>query len=1087
MSAFGIGGTNAHVVLQEAPTRPAGPSSTQRPQLVVLSARRIDALDTMAAELADTLETIPGVQLADVAHTLQTGRTAMNRRRAVVADTIPQVVSALRSRRWLDKAEGDAGDDLPVIFMFAGQGGDLRGAGEQLRLRYPAFAATVDYCTDLLRPLCGFDIRAAMAGTGVGPDQQYDLTDTIVAQPALFVLEYALGRLWMDWGVTPTAMIGHSLGEYTAACLAGVLNLEGALSVVAERARLMQHASPGAMLVAALAEQDATAFLADTTGHHVELAAVNGPRNCVLSGPTLDITRAAESLTQQRIPHRMLATRRAFHSQSMDAAAQRVGELVIEQHPRAPHIPYITTLTGDWAAATDITTADHWTRHTREPVRFHRGLQSLAALGAAGYLELGPGDDLSKLSNASGTRAAAVTVSSLTTTGHPQPEDSSILAAAGRLWSHGTRLDLTATTANSEPRRVSLPTYPFDHHRPWTGPPRQQRQPAPAATALTPGSWLYAPGWRCVTTAAHPPRPDAPRWSVHIHPSTAQPNHLLAGADIHAGDRSIHVRAGAGFAHDKVDGFTVDPDNPGDYNDLAAALSRMERIPLHFLLHPPPPAANTPAAVLTPLLHLARAVALKIPADWPDVRLICVTTGAQAVAGETVTAPLHALLTGAITSIAHELPWVQCSCIDLPANPQPSSMHLLATATRTAGLMAIRGGRLFAPTIEPAPADLDNDTIPPMLRPNGVYVITGGLGGIGGTIAHYLARTVQAQLVLVSRRADQPLSPAQQRVVDAIRRAGGSVLLLGADVTRPKDMHRAHTAAAAQFGPVNGIVHAAGIAAAGMLHTDQRAAVHAACTPKVDGTTVLSDEFRTTELDFVTLCSSLVSVIGAPAQAAYTAGNAYLDVLPFAELFPGAAVQTINWDTWREVGMAVDVAMPAELDARRQHSLANGISPQQGAQIFAATLATGQPRMIVATRDPRSSTDQNHPTRNPPRPASEHQPTDEPATPSQRAAPAPDRLAAVEDDLCRLWAQALRLPSIRPDDNVFELGADSLVALQVVATIEEHYARQLSPIICYEAPTARLLARLITNPADDPNALAASEARGRARQRGTGQ
>ena len=485
------------------------------------------------------------------------------------------------------------------------------------------------------------------------------------------------------------------------------------------------------------------------------------------------------------------------------------------------------------------------------------------------------------------------------------------------------------------------------------------------------------------------------------------------------------------------------------------------------------------------VIHLARAIALKFPSDWPGLRLSVVTEGSQAVSDEPVAQPIHALASGACRSIALEVPHLRCGCIDIARSADRSSADQLAQEIldqHAHPLVVLRGARRFVPSLEPL--DLPPDGGPgSVLRPRGTYLVTGGLGGVGAALAQHLAQTVGARLVLVSRRAGEELTAIQQQRVAAMQAAGGAVLLVGGDVASEPDMKRALAAAANRFGPVHGIVHAAGIPAGAMIVTPQAASLEAVLRPKVEGTLVLSRVFRDTPLDFVTLCSSLVSVTGSPAQAGYCAANAFLDVVPYTDLFPGAAVQAINWATWRDVGMAVEIDLPPELEQRRQENLRTGISTADGARIFALALASGCPRVVVSTHDVQS------------RVAGMAMPESSPMTAAAPPVPAPaepakpqrpgDPLRDIEDALCGIWSEALRLPSVRPDDNVFELGADSLVALQVMATIEQRFARELSPIVCYEAPTARLLARLLTSAEDDGDALAQSEARGLRRQRGS--
>lgn len=1060
VSSFAIGGTNAHVILEEALAREGIGADGEGPQLVVLSARRDEALETLASSLADDLDGAADISLGDFAFTLQRGRTAMNRRRAIVCESTAEATSGLRARSWL--GGGEVRDNLPLVYLFPGQGADLLRAGERLQRRYPHFAATIDDCANILLPLCGFDVRAALGGAAVGPNNEFGLGDTIVAQPALFALEYALARLWMEWGPSPVAMIGHSLGEFVAACVSGVLTLEGALAAVVERGRAMQDIPAGAMLVVALEEADLMTVLAETA-IDVHLAAVNGPRNCVVSGTPDAIAAFRELLSERRIASQPLRASRAFHSPMMKAVAERVGRMIEAQRPGTPQIPYVSTLTGDWASTRLVETAQYWASQTLQPVRFYQGLQTLGAIGAAGYLEVGPGDELTRLAKSSGSNSALVNAATLARPGGSD-EERSILTAVGVLWSHGVRIRWAAMPTASQPHRRPLATYPFERRR-WSA-PQLDAAPSPSPTRdehRDIASWLYAPGWRAVAGPGRPRTADSP-CCVVFHDAATPADHLIHNLKM-LGAKVIEVRPDAGSSDSDQHAFTIDPHNASDYAKVLTAVSQLEQIPLRLVQCVSPEeyrgvhAIGKSVGLLQPICHLARAITLKIPSEWPDVRLYCVTTGGQAVGAEVAAQPLHALAAGSIRSIARELPNVRCACIDIDTPAVYATADTLAKTIVNGvdqPLVAIRGERTFVPSMDRL-RWTGEPTIPAILRESGVYVVTGGVGGVGRTLANYLARIVRARLVLVSRRGEDSLSPAQRQRIAEIKAVGGEVLILRGDVASLSDMERVRKVATVRFGHLNGIVHAAGVAAAGMIVSRQDAQIRSACTPKVDGTFILSQAFRGEPLDFVMLCSSLVSVLGAPAQAAFASANSFLDVIPYTELFPGAVVQTINWDRWQDIGMAVDVNMPAKLEHARQESLRHGITPGEGTRIFEFALASGDPQLIVSTRDLFV----------PLQPGVNHTPPGPDVRGSATSARTEERdiatVEALEGSLCRLWADALRLSTVKPDDNVFDLGADSLLALHVVATIEHVLGCELSPVICYEAPTARLLAQLITD------------------------
>ncbi len=480
VSSFGIGGTNAHVVLEQAPQSlvgmrtAGGDRSPSRPwQLLLLSAKSAAALDAATARLAGHLERHPELDLADVAHTLRVGRRTFTHRRAIVCRDRAEAVAALRG---LDPAEvlthaaarGSRAGGRPVAFLFPGQGAQHPGMGAELYREEPVYREALDRCCALFASELGFDLRELLHGDG--PAAAERLLRTEVTQPALFAVEWALAQLWSSWGVKPQAMLGHSIGEYVAACLAGVFTLEEAVTLVAARGRLMGSLPTGAMLAVALPEGAATERVA-AFGGVLALAVVSSPMSSVVAGPEPAVESLREDLAAEGVDCRRLHTSHAFHSPMVEPILPEFGAAVRRVALQPPAIPFLSNLTGTWITAAEATDPDYWVRHLRGTVRFADGLAALVAAGDQVLLEVGPGRTLTTLAAQHPERARIAAVASLRHPRDARPEQACLLTAAARLWLLGATVDWRAFAGEEARRRVPLPTYPFERRRYWVDPP----------------------------------------------------------------------------------------------------------------------------------------------------------------------------------------------------------------------------------------------------------------------------------------------------------------------------------------------------------------------------------------------------------------------------------------------------------------------------------------------------------------------------------------------------------------------------------------------------------------------------------------
>ncbi|MFN8500615.1 SDR family NAD(P)-dependent oxidoreductase [Kouleothrix sp.] len=791
--------------------------------------------------------------------------------------------------------------------------------GRELYAGEPVFRAQIDRCAKLLRPHLGLDLRAVLyppAEAGAAP-----LTRTSTALPALFAFEYALAQLWMAWGIQPQALLGHSLGEYVAACLAGVFSLEDALALVALRGRLFEQLPAGAMLSLPLAEAEVAPLL----GGRLSIAATNAPEQCVVSGPAAAIDELAAALDARGQPFRRIPIDVAAHSVMVEPILGEFRAFVSRLRLRPPQIACVSNLTGGWLTPEDATDPEYWVRHLRHTVRFASGLATLLGDADRVLLEVGPGQALAGLARRSPARTTQVVLASLPR--EHAGERAGVLAALGQLWLAGLAPDW-AGVHNGQRRRVALPTYPFERQRFWIDPPAAGATAAPAPRPKADiADWFAAPSWR----RALPPEPiahDERGWLIVGDDGGL--GQQLADRLAQAGHACAVARPGAAFAQSGPQAYTLDPRDPAQYHALLGALRAAGGLP-GTIVHMCSLAAGQAHALelgFYSLLWLAQALGDQ-PSAGP-LRLVVVSNQLHEVTGDELLLPEQAALLGPCQAIPLEYPQIACWSVDVelfePGDQRRERLldQLVAElAGRSSDApVAYRGAQRGVRALEPlriGPAPLPNSR----LRERGVYLITGGLGAIGLALAEELARAVQARLVLLGRTGlperdawdgwlashagDDPTSQAIGRV-RAIEALGAEVLPLRADVTDPAQLHAAVAAAEAHFGAIHGVVHAAGVPGGGMIQLKTRAAAERVLAPKLAGLRALEAALAGARLDFLLLCASTIGVTGGLGQADYSGANAFLDAFAHDYARRGGFAVSIDWSGWREAGMAANTA-----------------------------------------------------------------------------------------------------------------------------------------------------------------------------------
>jgi len=1063
VSSFGLGGTNAHVVLEEAPPSDSMPAEPG-PHLFVLSARSEPALSEACRRFASRLGENRTIRPADVSYTLQEGRRAFIHRRWIAADTVDEAVAAL-GRPDETRTSTAADSPRPVVFLFSGQGSQYPTMGAGLYRCQPVFREQMDRCAELLVPHVGGDIRPWLFEKCAADPER--LNRTAVTQPALFALEYALARLWMSLGVQPQGMIGHSIGEYVAACLSGVFSLEDALSLVALRGRLMQSLPAGAMLAVSMPEGEAASWLRE---HDVDLAVVNAPNQCVWSGPTESIEREETALAGHGIQTVRLRTSHAFHSRMMDPILEAFRARVSDTARRPPAIPWVSNVTGDWIAAEQATDPRYWTNHLRQTVRFADGIRTLRRAPERILLEVGPGQTLCALAQRQADGDALTVFASLSrrrrVTATVQ-ETTEFLDTVGRLWGAGVPIEWSGLRQDRV-RRVPLPTYPFERRRFWVEPAeRSETDSSGGVSAKKPdiADWLYRPSWKRAGLYRRPARPEAGSWLVFLD------DHGVGAAIIRhleeTGNTVIRVAVGDRFERDGKQGYRIRPGVRGDYQLLVEDLRNSQRAPLR-VAHCWN--VRTPGGDLTvdrfrlaqeqgfySLVFLSQALGSR--ASVESTKILVLTTGLHDVTGDEDLRPALASLLGVCRVAPQEYANLAYRVVDLEDRTESLLLDdqliggLLAEPQSGDSIVAYRGSYRWIPASESV--RIERSDKPACLRAQGVYLITGGLGGVGLALADYLVRTVRARLALVGR--SKP-SEEQQRLVDALQAAGAEVLILQADVADAGQMRKIVAATRERFGVINGVVHAAGIAGGGLLDLKTVETSWEEFAPKVAGALVLDEVLHDVPLDFVVLCSSLNAVTGGVGQAGYCAANAALDALAHAMSRRGLRAVSVNFDRWNQVGMAAKAE--ARLKAMQiDGSEFDGMTAAEGLEVFARILEGRMaPQVMVSVRDLSSVIAHSARTALPHSAGLAASGGNvEPEGPgSGRTVTVPG--ATIEEQVTFIWKQIFGIEHVELQQDFFALGGESLAALQILNRVQEVFGVEVALRKFFEAPTVTGLA-----------------------------
>ncbi len=968
VSSFGIGGTNVHVVLSSAPSRPV-PSPASRPHIFPISARTPAALATACDHLADRLESDPTLAAEDVASTLQLGRRQFSFRRAVVARDCSELATALRKpskSRDITMSELDR----DVVFLFPGQGQQFVGMAAALYQSDPAFRSTIEAGAEILRDECDFNIVELIAASEKTSEMKSQLAETRVAQPVLFLVEYALAARWRGLGVEPSALLGHSLGELTAASVAGVFSFEDGLRLAAARGRLMSLTPAGIMLAVMLPPEKLTAYI----DHDVWLAAENGPKMSVASGLVEPIEQLERRLAADRVASVRLSSKNAFHTPLMADAAKSFRQRVESVSRHAPSIPWLSNVTGTWINAAEAQSARYWGDQILARVRFTQNLAALAQRNRF-LLEVGPGEALIGIARQQMPNSAMAP--SLGAENRRSSDEIIFLEAAARAWESGVALSWQALQPGAPGRRIPLPTYPFERQRYWIEPaaPAESKliQGVPSVELATAGpgnadvtkradisSWFYAPSWQSTPPASVVLQQEGEPvdcWLVLL--DRCGLGESIAAELRQKGATIITVAVSDRFTHSNGH-FSIDPAQSVHCEQLWDEIGALGLRPAGLLNLWTMTGMNV-QGYDSLLLLLQTAVRRRQRFRQMET----IVDRLESVAGEAIEEVERAEVLGLLRVMAAEFPSTRCRQIDVQFSP-----HALEGIARQIldeiqvpgpGLtIAYRGDSRWQKGWTPAPL---RQSVSDPFRERGVYVITGGIGGIGYSIARYLLQQYNARVILTGRTE---LPPREQWAVwiaehdneDAVsrrilrmqelERLGGTVRFVCADVSDRAAMAKVIAQGRRDFGKINGVLHAAGLPGGSMISSQDRTEAADIRRPKVQGSMVLAELLREEPLDFFVLCSSISAVVPAPGQSAYAAANVFQNYFAAwcrnSLKIPAVA---IGFDAWQEVGMAAEMVLPKGFEQVKEERLRTAMSYRRRDRSDQAH--TGR---LARTRDP---------------------------------------------------------------------------------------------------------------------------------------
>jgi malonyl CoA-acyl carrier protein transacylase len=947
VNSFGMGGTNAHVILEQAP--PVSPlnNTLERPwHILTLSAKTENALEALAQRYVTYFASNPDTSLADMCFTANTGRKHFEHRLAVIADSTQQLREQL-----VDFSQLTTGivtrqaQPKSIAFLFTGQGSQYIGMGRQLYETQPTFRQALNRCDEILKAYLDKPLLEVLYPDNETSESTVD--ETAYTQPALFAVEYALAKLWLSWGIKPDVVMGHSVGEYVAACIAGVFSLEDGLKLIAERSRLMQALPQNGEMVSIMASYEKVQSIIKLVDG-VSIAALNGPKSIVISGEREAIKTVCTIFQAEGIKIKKLTVSHAFHSPLMAPILSEFEQIAGEIRFSEPQIPLISNLTGE-VASDEIATPEYWCHHILEPVRFVTSMDTLAKLNVEVLLEVGPNPILLGMGHhcLHEHHGSRLWLPSL----RPKQADwQQLLTSLGELYRHGVPVDWMGFERNYSRHRITLPTYPFQRQRYWIEAPewyRAGRLPnettnlPPVSETESLNNSLYEVAWHLQERQALSSKQLSEQRNWLIFVDNQSIGQKLVTQIQSKGERCIVVFPGEEYQQKDEQAFQINATTPEHFQQLLQAIPSVQCV-IHLwsldasqILSSVDELDKGIAISCGSTLHLVQTLVKTYP-ELPSLWLV--TQGSQFVENtDTVPGIAQATLWGLGKVISLEHPELNSVLVDLKSKAKPDEQakalfdEINSSVEREQQVAFRHQNRYVARLIRCRPAE--NVSTPITFRDDSSYLITGGLGGLGLKIAGWMVEHGARHLVLVGRSGAHSIVENQLKELEI---AGASVTVIKADISDAKQVTQLFTEIKQSLPPLRGIIHAAGVVEFGSVWQQDWARFAKVMAPKVRGAWLLHTLTKELPLDFFVCFSSLASLLGSHGLGSYSAANAFMDALAHYRHSLKLPALSINWASWSEIGMG------AKLETEHQNRLTEWglvpITPAEGLSVLTQLL-----------------------------------------------------------------------------------------------------------------------------------------------------
>lgn len=938
VNSFGVGGTNACICIEEAPTRVEKPNQKNF-FLIPLSANSEKALNDLKKNLVNFAKKYPHLNLADISYTLQFGRKMFKFRDCLACSNMKDFISKLEIPHRVASLASDP-EDLNVIFMFPGQGNQYLEMGKALYLREPFIRNLIDEHCKFLRNELNYEVDLLEAI--FNPRRKNiakTITDTKIAQPALFILEYTLAKYLISFGIVPQVLIGHSVGEFVAAVLAGVMESKDALKLIAYRAKLVENLPKGSMLAVFLNHKE----LKEKLSFPLEISVVNSPQLSVVSGPQDAIDSFEFQLTKEKISFRRLDTSHAFHSHMMDPIIPKLYEAVKSIKLSAPQKKIMSTVKGEYLTENQATDPHYWAEHARNPVNFLGAIESTMSLGKQNlFIEVGPGNSLESAVKHTVKNNVPFIIRTM------EPKQSSIFSdkflynSIGKLWSLGLNIHFESFWNDEKRFKISLPGYPFQ---------REEYILKPSLKSLTKSSkgkdnrqslenWFYIPNWKKLSLVNRSISDEDNKSSDLFTWICFHNNDSLSKffSDILKEERAVmyFVERGSNYSQLGDFEYRINPNQEEDYLKLLRSI-KLEQDKSLKILHLWNYGNNYVELDETKTIEKLENRAFYEPLflekaliknnNCKNLSIYYVLNNMYSLFGEALN-PMKSLLTGPARVFSSEYPQAHVKLIDLPYNPSFIDMKTVASLICTTnsnayakGTYAIRNNSIWTPYYEAKPINPSTEKKYP-LRDTGVYLITGGLGAIGFQLAKYVVGQVKPTLLFVQRfkfphRSDwrkwieehssrNEVSQKIEQILE-LESKGASIEIYQADISSELELESIFKEINSKYKKISGVFHCAGVASGGIIALKSDKDALEVLKPKVRGTLFLHKFLSEQNLDFFIASSSVTSIIGEEGQIDYCSANAFLDAFCHSQQMKYPGIYTaLNWDAWAKIGMAVE-------------------------------------------------------------------------------------------------------------------------------------------------------------------------------------